>query len=181
MSEKLEGGFVYTTEYLMYRLKKMTVEVGDCWEWKGYLTVGSTPTWRYMVDGKWSSVPVRRSILMVRGVNIAPHERAVTTCGNKFCVNPEHVVKRTVSKVMHERNQTITRGAKGLLRAAKIAAWRREQFSTLTPEQVEKIRAHEGAAREVADQYGISTKAFNAIRRGETWKDYTNPWRGLMA
>ena len=180
MSAKLPRGEANTMRYLLYRLKRQIIEIGDCWEWQGYITTGCTPTWRYWVNGAWSATPVRRTILLIKGIELASDERAMPTCGNKLCVNPAHVTKQNIGQVMYERNQIITRGANGHIRAAKIAAKRRQDSSPLTQEQVNQIRAHVGAAHEVADQYGISAKTFNAIRRGERWKDYTNPWRGLM-
>jgi hypothetical protein len=180
MSVRLEGGQSNTMEYLLYRLQKQIEEIGDCWEWQGHTTRSLTPVWRYQLAGKWITVPVRRTILLVKGVEMGPRDKAIPRCGNKLCVNPKHAIKQDVGEVMHDRNQLITSGTKGLLRAAKIAAWRREKHSALTLEQVHQIRTHVGAAHKVASQYGISAKTFNAIRRGDTWKDYTNPWKGLM-
>lgn len=180
MRVRLESGRANTMEYLLYRLQRQIEEIGDCWEWQGLTTRSVTPIWRYQLDGKWITVPVRRTILLVKGVEMGPRDKAIPRCGNKLCVNPKHAIKQDVGEVMHDRNQLITSGVVGLRRAAKIAAWRREKHSVLTMEQVHQIRAHVGAAHKVASQYGISAKTFNAIRRGDTWKDYTNPWKGLM-
>ena len=32
----------------------------------------------------------------------------------------------------------------------------------------------------LADRYGVNRSLINRIKRGDAWKDYTNPFGGLM-
>lgn len=87
---KLQADEIQGMEYMLYRLKRRSVAAGDCWEWIGQKTHGLTPVMRYRHLGQWTSMPVRRAILIAQGACVAG-KRAVAACGNKLCVNPDHV------------------------------------------------------------------------------------------
>ena len=75
---------------LVERIQRNSEPAGDCWEWQGQKAHGLTPIIRYRHAGEWTSLPVRRAILLERGVDM-DGKRAVFTCRNKSCVRPEHV------------------------------------------------------------------------------------------
>lgn len=76
---------------VMQRILAHIEHVDGCWEWNGLLCGdGMTPSLAVFTKGKWVNTPVRRVILMERGVDMAG-KTATYTCRNKRCVNPEHI------------------------------------------------------------------------------------------
>lgn len=161
------------TAALLDRVRALSDEVGECWDWRGALQRGGcTPTMR-MGSG---TIAVRRALAIEMGLSL---QRRVATvgCGNRLCVRPEHV--QTISRAKLQK-----RIASDLqlhpTRARKLAEKAR-QSGKLNETQVAEIRAAEGLTqRQLAAQYGISQATVSSIRRGEKWKDYRNPWMQLM-
>lgn len=157
----------------------MTDEVGQCWEWKGGMSHGNTPVAR--VSGG-NVVSVRKHIFTELLGNELPRGRFTSmSCGNKKCVAPNHieaVTRRTVTKKASEA----TKYGKNPVRNAKIAAKARARTSSLTPEQVQAIKASPLSGQQIADEMGCAKSTANCIRAGRTWKSYTgNPWAGMGA
>lgn len=159
---------------LIDRIKKHVVEEGDCWEWTGSLQMcGATPTMRY--QGRVGSV--RRFVLESQGVDL--RKRVATyTCDNPLCVNPEHTApaaRRTVQRRTAKEQSfhaTLTRRKK-LAEKARAGA-------KLTAEQADQIREAEGLQRDIAARFGVTQCTVSAIKRGDMWRDYSNPFAGLM-
>lgn len=152
------------------------VEVGDCWEWQGAtLSVrGNTPVMRWYRQ----HITVRRMLATLRGMPV--EGRLVTSrCCNEMCVSPEHLQVLT-RKQLQQRTARVTQMHLDPARARKLALAARKK-SKLTEDQVAAIRAAEGATqRELAERFNITQASVSAIRRGVKWKDYRNPWLGLM-
>jgi DNA invertase Pin-like site-specific DNA recombinase len=112
------------------------------------------------------------------GGTLVTRQPIAATCGEKLCINPEHLIASTVAKVAQAAAK---RGAwTGLARSAKISAKKRET-AKITTAIAQEIRNSTGPAHVQAERHGIHKVLVQRIRRGEAWKDYGNPFRGLMA
>lgn len=150
------------------------MEEGDCWLWQGAMDKGAP---RAKVGGKM--VYVRRLVLELSGKQIPAGMRATNTCGDGRCVNPSHVVPRTLSAINADVAKR-TGFARKAARRAKISAAKRKN-SKVTPEMVAEIRSSEGTGREIAERLGLNPSTVNDIRAHRSWVDYTNPFFQLAA
>lgn len=161
-------------DVLVNRLKKHSVEVGDCWEWFGsYQSSGKTPAMNFEGHIK----PVRRHIAEQLGIARADMV-ATCKCRNYKCVNPDHVVLMTrtrLAKLIEEE----TGYARNPARVKKISDKARAR-SPVTQEMVEQIRQEDVGLQEMAQRFGIGKTTVAAIRRGEAWRDFKNPFAQLM-
>lgn len=160
-------------EELIERIRRHIEEVGDCWEWTGALQPNSPcPVMRF----KQRTSQVRRFIAEFQGKQVMG-KFATCKCRNQLCVNPDHVMvvtrKRLQELVAQERQYQ-----SNPVRMKKIADKARQR-SKLTPEVVEQIKSAEGTQRVIAAQFGITQAAVSSIKRGRTWKEYSNPFAGL--
>lgn len=146
---------------LIERVRQHVVINGDCWEWFGaYQTCGSTPTIRY----NRKAMPVRRAILLDRGVIIPKGKWVTYTCGNAKCVNPEHIGIKTRSAVQ-KRNAAEMPASTRLMRNRKISARLREVLGKLTEADVLAIRASTEPEATLAARYNVTKPTIGAIRR----------------
>lgn len=161
-------------EDLIERIRKRIEEVGDCWEWTGALQPNApTPVMRY----HQRTSQVRRFIAEAQGKNLKG-KLATCKCRNELCVNPEHVVvitRKRLQELLAKERQYQTNP----VRMKKLAEKARAK-SKLNQHLVEEIRSAEGSQREIALRYGITQAAVSSIKRGRTWKDYSNPFAGLF-
>lgn len=163
--------------YTIESIHQRCVEDGDCWEWQSCTTATGHPTVRH--DGK--TVLVRRIVISLSGRQIGPKDKAVTTCENTKCVNPDHVVTRTHRQVMKRQ------GELGKLsdptRIAKIAATKRAGHQAkLTMEDARAIRSSSDTHKKIAEQYSIHPSKVASIRQHRCWRELTgNPFAGLGA
>ncbi len=152
----------------------MVIEVGECWEWQGALqTNAPVPTMNF--NGKVG--PVRRHIAEHLGLPIEG-KLATCNCGNALCVNPDHVVLVTRRKLQQRIAKEI-RHAVNPVRMKRLAD-RARAHSKLTPEQVQAIREASGKQRDIAALFGVSQATVSSIKRGRTWRDYSNPFAQLI-
>lgn len=159
---------------LIERIRRRIEEVGDCWEWTGALQPNApTPVMRY---GHRTS-QVRRFIAQAQGKSL-DGKVATCKCRNELCVNPEHVIVVT-RKRLQELLAKEHKHQANPVRMKKLADKARLK-SKLNPEQVEEIRNADGSQRSIARRYGITQAAVSSIKRGRTWKDYSNPFAGLF-
>lgn len=151
-------------------------ECGECWHWNGY---GGERGHYPQVRGPGGKVlQVRRVAFQLRFGEIKDGMKILPVCGDPKCVNPEH--QRSVTESQKSRRAAARGAYSSITRAAKIAAYRRANISKLTPEQVQAIRASSDSGPVLAEQYGINRSMVNSIKAGRTWKDYSNPFKGLM-
>ena len=161
-------------DQLIERIKVRIEEVGDCWEWRGAMqSVAPTPTMRF----RDTTMPVRRAIAIVQGKEV---EGKVVTCKcrNELCVNPDHVMvvtRRKLQTLIAKERDYATNPAR-----RKRISDRARVHAKLTPEIAEQIRQAEGKQRDIAAQFGVTQATVSAIKQGKTWKDYSNPFIGLM-
>lgn len=150
---------------------------GDCWIWAGALqTCGSVPTMRH--NGKTG--PVRRFILLEKGVNLAGM-RATCRCGNPLCVHPAHLVAMTASDLQKRTAKTL--GYHGNLSRRRKLAENARTRAKITAEIAEQIRCAPGTQREIAERFGVSQSVVSRVMLGKGWLTYSsavNPFAGLM-
>lgn len=150
-----------------------TLEEGDCLLWTGATGESGHPIYK---PGTGPCTLVRRDVFRLAGGTLIPRQPIDTTCGDKRCVNPEHMVQSTISKIA---KKAAVRGAwSGLARKVKIAEAKRGTMK-LTIYQAREIRASDETGPVLALRYGVDKSLINNIKRGVAWRDYSSPWSGL--
>lgn len=164
---------------LLKRVYDKCVEDGECMNWQGAVqSKCRTPAMRRFGTG--SCVSLRRMMLETdSGKKISPSRFATYMCGNINCVRLEHlgVVTR---KVIQERNEAGFDAVQRMTKAKKITEKARAR-AKLTLKLAQEIASAEGTQRELAKRYGVCQSTVGMIRRGETWRDLTNPFASLAA
>lgn len=159
---------------LIERVRRHIDEVGDCWEWNG-ATQSNSPT--PAINWKRKVQPVRRLLASELGKQITG-KFVTCKCRNELCVNPDHLLvvtrKRLQEMVSKERNYQVSP-----VRMKKLADKARRN-SKLTVELAAEIREAEGTQRQIAARFGISQATVSVIKRGKTWRDYSNPFAQLI-
>jgi hypothetical protein len=157
-------------DYLTPRVK----EDADCWIWQRGLTSNGTPT---MHPTGHKQTSVRRWLAQQMGKAIPANYVATNTCGNPRCVAPDHLLIASRSKLgkLTDARTGFTRTPQ---RRKKISDSKRAT-AKLNPEAVRAIRAAKSSVK-VAQEYGIAKATAIRIRAYESWRDYSNPFAGLM-
>jgi len=159
----------------MMKLIERTEEFGDCHLWTGSTTDQGYPTYKPF---GCNCALVRRAMFQLNGGVLVPRVPIVTTCGEKLCINPAHLKASTVSAVGKEAGNR--GGWKSKTRCAKIATAKRKT-GKLTMEIAREIRMSNETGPVLAARHGIHRSLVTKIRSGDAWKDYSNPFAGLMA
>ena len=159
---------------LLERVKNKVVEVGDCWEWQGAMqTTSPVPTMNF--EGKVK--PVRRHLAEAMGLPVQG-KLATYRCGNPLCVHPDHLMVITRKK-LQQRIAKEFKHHTNPLRLKKLSDKARAR-SKLNMELAQAIRDAEGTQRDIAARFGITQATVSVIKRGVTWRDYTNPFTQLL-
>lgn len=147
---------------------------GECLIWTNKTDKGQSP--RLYVEGQRLYV---RPLLweLVKEFKPPSDRRVTTTCGNRLCVNPDHLRLASPKFICQREGKAGTYSSPA--KSRKIALKLREK-SALTDAAVAAIRQGDEDSLEVAERYGISKAYVNMIRRGEFRKDYANPFAGLV-
>jgi len=169
-SRKTKPKQVQTLESLLAR----TVEEGECLLWDGYIGNGVP-----QVSHGGKVVSVRRLILELSGKDVGPTDYASPKCRNAACVCQEHIVHRTNAQHASAMAKAPTRNHD--LRAAKLAAVARKGDTKINIEQAREIRCSDESGPILAERYGIGKGLIARIRRGEAWREFSNPFAGLGA
>lgn len=161
-------------EFVLFVREKCT-EVGDCLIWTGRKTDSGYP--RMTRDGR--EFIVRREMAAMKiGRALTPREMATCTCGERACLEWDHIAVQDIQRV---RQQT---GAKGKYstpsKGIRLAIARR-QGAKIDMETVKAIRASQDASHVEAAKHGISSSMVRRIRSHQKWRDYSSPFAGLGA
>lgn len=157
------------------RIMDQIDEYGDCWIWNGATSSGGYPIMKIYGCG---CRLVRRVAFGLSGGVLAMREPVAVTCGERRCVNPDHLVASSMAEIGKAAG---ARGAfSGMARSAKIAAARREK-AKLTIDHARVIRVSDESGPVLAARYNVNRSVINGIKNGTRWKDYANPFAGLMA
>lgn len=159
---------------LMHRVEALSIEVGECWEWQGALQSNSpVPTMNY--GGKVRAV--RRHL--AEALEMPIEGKLVTfKCGNPLCVQPKHL-ELTTRKKLQQRIAKHIKHHTNPVRMKKISDLARLNSKLTLPLALE-IRNAEGKQREIAARYGVTQATVSSIKRGATWRDYSNPFAQLI-
>ncbi len=150
-------------------------EEGDCWLWRDATNHGGYPIFKPF--GKPCTL-VRRAAFVLAGGVLKRRQPLVSSCEDKLCVNPAHLLISTQSKIGQKAAKLGAYSSKA--RSAKIAAARRIG-SKMTADLAQEIRQSTETGSVLALRYGVSKGLINGIKRGRFWKDYTgNPFSGLL-
>jgi len=149
-------------------------EVGDCWIWKDAVGKHGYPIMRRRPSG---CLLVRRVAVALGGRPAQPRQPVACTCDEKRCCNPAHLKPSTPAAVA---KAAAAKGAfSSMARSAKIAQSKRAS-AKLTLEIAREIRASEDSGPALAERYGVTRSMIGIIRRGAAWRDYSNPFTGLI-
>lgn len=162
---------VHTLETLLAK----TEDYGNCMEWTGYYQ-NRTPFASH--NGVLTSV--RKMIAEFNGMEVPEGHFVGTTCGNKRCVNPDHLAVRSMKD--HATMMAFKVDHTSLLKLAKQqkAAQKRR---VLTDEQVMSVMMDPRESRVIADELGVSKSLVCRIRNGTSNRAVVavnNPFYGLM-
>lgn len=142
--------------------------------WTGATDDNGVPQMRLPGDRK--VYPARRVLLEAMGKR-TKGLLATTRCDNKACMAEDHVVLWT-RKQLQARNGKKYAG--NAARSARLALASRAR-SKLSMEDARLIRDTGMNWREVMERYGVSESTAYDVIAGRHWKDYSNPFAGLMA
>lgn len=155
-------------------LLSRTDEIGDCLVWNS--TIGTTGY--PIIHTPDGCRLARRLAFTLSGGVLKQRQPVATTCGDKRCINPEHLRASTTAKIAQAAAR---RGAYSTrARGAKIAAARRNGGAKLTEALAAEIRLSSEPGRVLADRYGVDKSLVNRIKRGTAWRDYSSPFAGLV-
>lgn len=158
-------------------LKSRCIEVGDCWEWQGYIQ-NKTPQVVSYPGGVKKMVSVRRVLRELVTSQEQPDGHYSNTCGNYRCVNPEHTLYKTDSGHMRAMGKKRKVSA---VTANKLRQYRVENgLAKLDEAKAQEIRLSDEPGPVLAERYGVSRAWINKIRRGQVWRVLSSPFAGLF-
>lgn len=162
---------------MMARITEKIEEVGDCWEWRGYMGGGASPAISLSDEYYGLTPPLAQVRTLVYVLMYQRKAKGIPTagCGNVRCVNPNHI------KVMTKAGMTRFWAKPTLSRSIKISATKRKTAKLTSIDQARQIRLATGREAEaLGAEAGISRSSVYKIKRGELWRDTTSPWAPLM-
>lgn len=161
-----------TDDEFVQRVRLKCVMCADCWVWQGARSHNNPAI---KVGSQMSGV--RRELLKRRGVDVSG-KHSINTCETEQCVAPDHLaaVSRSNSIKLGVKRMP---AEKRLIRASRISKKKRVD-SALSQGVVDDIRQSPLSCAEEARVRGISKSAVIGIRSFAIWRDYNNPFIGLM-
>jgi len=158
-------------------LKARCIEVGECWEWQGYMQ-NNTPQVIGYPGGLKKMVSVRRVLRELLTGQSQPDGHYGNSCGNTRCVNPDHTLYK--SQALHMRAMGKKRKV-SMVTANKLRKFRVEAgLAKLDEEKAQEIRLSDEPAPVLAEKFGVSKSWITKIRRGKAWRVLASPWQGLF-
>lgn len=159
------------------KIKARVTEVGDCWEWP--TVQRDIPCWRVTIDGKRVWIGVRRWLAESMGRKV--EGKCVTnSCQNKACVNPDHIQLLTKKQIQVRTGKRMS-ASLTIQDSIRRSLIREKQGTKITREIAREIRASDRPTKEWAAELGCSQCAVRNVRSGRTFKDFQNPFAGLIA
>jgi hypothetical protein len=162
---------VHTTESLLAR----AVEEGECLIWQGY-SIRKTP----QVDHEGKMTSVRKLLVTLAGGEIREGSFFGVTCGTVDCICPAHIIQRSPKGQLKAMAKAANSGTVKAQRVRKMTQTRRKLLAKLDMETATVIRNSEESGPVLAERYGITRSLVNRIKRGDQWRDTSNPFAGLL-
>lgn len=152
-------------------------EVGGCLEWSGVYSTNGYPI--YCI-GALRRLHLRRVVFNMQRERtlLAPLQgkegqrlRVIMTCGNRRCLNPEHMVARTEREI--QRQAAALGSYSTTSRRAAVTAGIRAKRKNLkcSMELAREIRASTEPQWVLADKHKLSRSMVGRIQRGELWRE----------
>ena len=146
-----------------------------CLLWQQGVNQSGAPVASHLApDGRKPTFQLRRVVWQNRHGEIPPGMLVTVSCGHPRCLM--HLELVTKSEVVRRRWAKPDGRAK-LTAAATRASRARAKVDMDTAREV---RASPETLEQVAARLGISIATASLIRRGERWKERSNPFAGLM-
>jgi hypothetical protein len=159
---------------LLQKLTPRYIEEGDCLIWQGGCN-GGHPSMRHEGEKKL----VRRVLWELANGPIPAGKIMTTTCQDVRCINPEHAMLTTMSKLTTELGPAVMGGLK---RSANVSRAKRLQpVAKLTPQIVRDIRASTETGAQWSRRLSIPESLVSKVRLHRVWEDYSSPFAGLGA
>lgn len=134
---------------------------GDCWNWKGSLTV----------RGGYGQLNVRHKVIKAHRISYAlfygdPDQDLFVChkCDNPRCVNPSHLFLGTCA------DNTRDAWFKGRLPLPPLRQGTDVYCAKLTDNDVRHIKESMLPGVELAQLFGVSKSTISSIKKGKTWK-----------
>lgn len=158
-------------------IKARCDEVGECWIWNGAVSSTGYPIAK--IDGKCQLVRRVAFGFKLGSAKLLPRQPVVAKCDDKRCVNPACLKASSTQEV----SQIAGKAGKmsSLAKGAKIAAFKRANMAKITMDVARSIRMSTETGPVLAARYKIDKALVNRIKNGGAWRDYSNPFMGLMA
>jgi hypothetical protein len=165
------------TEPTLESLTARTVEEGDCWLWQGYMQ-NNTPQVMSYASGRKRMVSVRKLLRELQTGKPQIDGHYSNTCGNPFCVNPDHTIWRGQNAHMRAmaKKRTVSTVMANKLREYRISTGQ----AKLSESNAQEIRLSEETGPVLAERFGVSRSWINKIKRGRAWRVLSSPWQGLF-
>jgi hypothetical protein len=156
------------------RILKSTEPHGKCLIWTGAVGESGHPI--YKPTGCPCTL-VRRAVYRLGGRTLTARVPIANTCDERLCVNDAHLFQSTITKIAQKAAK---RGVfSGVAKGMKISLAKRGTMK-LTTAQASEIRNSTETGPVLAARYGVNRTLVDGIKRGTVWKDYSNPFAGLM-
>lgn len=149
-----------------------------CMNWQG--AVQSACKSPVMRKGNAHGTSLRRWMLEdAQGRKLPPGKMATYTCGNMKCVRLEHLAAMTRAEIQR-RNDAKFDAADRIQKSHRIMVKARTR-SKLNEQIAREIREADGPQRLIAKRFGVSQTTVGSVKRGDTWRDLSNPFWRLAA
>jgi hypothetical protein len=166
--------------YLLRAILAKCDDDGGCMMWTGGVGSDDVPKMRIPGDTLRRTHSVRALVLREIGKPLPEGNIATNTCERKRCVAPDHAVAMTRSR-LGKRAAESTGYHLNPARNAKIAAAHQAKFGVLSAEVRAAIDASSTSNRATARALGVPMNTVADYRRGDTYRNYSTPFRGLGA
>lgn len=139
--------------------------------WLGTLTGHGTPLYNYNRDIR---IQLRRLVyeMCVQSPN---NRKILLRCGNKTCLNPDHMSGLSYSKFFSE-----IASVKPNIDARIKMQRAKRQNSKLNIDIARQIRMDYRLAKDIASDYGVTVSTVRDIKKNKMYVDYQNPWSQLL-
>lgn len=139
------------------RFKKHYIKLGpdDCWIWTGYKNKKGYG--RFYYQGKLESAH-RIAFMFESGIPLQECGFVLHKCDNPPCVNPSHLFSGD-AQINADDCKSKGRHCFGV----------RNGRAKLNPRSVLQIRLSAEPTSVLANKYGVSSRAINKVKRGESW------------